>query len=39
MRRLLRELAETGGVEGDLTGLEDPDALLAIAAAVRGPAG
>ena len=39
MRRLLRELAETGGVEGDLTGLEDPEALLAIAAAVRGMAG
>ena len=36
MRRLLRELAETGGVEGDLTGLEDPDALHAITAAMRG---
>ena len=36
MRRLLRELTETGTVGGDMTGLEDPDALPAIAAAVAG---
>jgi acetyl-CoA synthetase len=34
MRRLLRELAETGRVTGDLTGLEDLDALGGIAKAV-----
>ena len=34
MRRLLREAAETRGVRGDLTGLEDPSALDAVLAAV-----
>lgn len=36
MRRLLRELIENGRIGGDVTGLEDPDALRAIAAAVAG---
>jgi acetyl-CoA synthetase len=35
MRRLLREAAETGQVRGDLTGLEDAEALGAVLAAVR----
>ncbi|MEI9889195.1 MAG: AMP-binding protein [Rhizomicrobium sp.] len=35
MRRLLREAGETGAVQGDLTGLEDPSALDAVLAAVR----
>jgi acetyl-CoA synthetase len=35
MRRLLREMAETGGVKGDLTGLEDADVLQGLALAVR----
>ncbi len=35
MRRLLREAAETGAVQGDLTGLEDPLALQAVLDAVR----
>jgi acetyl-CoA synthetase len=35
MRRLLREAAETGAVAGDLTGLEDPQALQSVLDAVR----
>jgi acetyl-CoA synthetase len=37
MRRLLREAAETGTVRGDLTGLDDPNALEAVLDAVRVP--
>jgi acetyl-CoA synthetase len=35
MRRLLREAAETGTVQGDITGLDDPTALQAVLAAVN----
>jgi len=35
MRRLLREAAETGAVNGDLTGLDDPASLKAVLDAVR----
>jgi acetyl-CoA synthetase len=35
MRRLLREIAETGSVEGDVTGLEDVEALHAVAKAMQ----
>jgi acetyl-CoA synthetase len=35
MRRLLRELTETGEARGDLTGLEDAEVLTAIAAVLR----
>ncbi len=35
MRRLLREVAETGAITGDLTGLEDRSSLDAILAAVN----
>ena len=38
MRRLLREVAETGQVRGDLTGLEDPGALASVLQAVQLPA-
>jgi acetyl-CoA synthetase len=35
MRRLLRELLNTGEVKGDLSGLEDANALKAVKQAVR----
>jgi acetyl-CoA synthetase len=35
MRRLLRELLEAGEVKGDLSGLEDANALEAVKRAVR----
>ncbi len=35
MRRLLRDLLQTGEVKGDLSGLEDPNALEAVKQAVR----
>ncbi|TDN61403.1 AMP-binding protein [Paraburkholderia sp. BL10I2N1] len=35
MRRLLREAVETGAIEGDLTGLEDPASLDVVLEAVR----
>ena len=38
MRRLLREAAETGGVRGDTTGLEDAATVQAVLAAVKPPA-
>ena len=36
MRRLLRDLLETGEVQGDLTSLENPDAIDVVRAAVVG---
>jgi len=36
MRRLLRDLLETGEVQGDLTSLENPDAVDVVRAAVAG---
>ena len=38
MRRLLREAAETGGVSGDTTGLEDATTVQAVLAAVKSSA-
>ncbi len=35
MRRLLREAAESGRVQGDTTGLEDAAAVEAVLAAVK----
>jgi acetyl-CoA synthetase len=35
MRRLLREAAESGRVQGDMTGLEDAAAVEAVLAAVK----
>ena len=36
MRRLLRDLLESGEVKGDLTSLENPDAIEVVRAAVQG---
>ncbi len=36
MRRLLRDLLETGEVRGDLTSLENPDSIEVVRAAVNG---
>jgi acetyl-CoA synthetase len=36
MRRLLRDLLESGEVQGDLTSLENPDAIEVVRAAVGG---
>ena len=36
MRRLLRDLLETGEVQGDLTSLENPDAIEVVRTAVEG---
>ncbi len=36
MRRLLREVAETGSVSGDTTGLEDPESIQKVISGVRG---
>jgi acetyl-CoA synthetase len=36
MRRLLRDVVVHGGPTGDISAMEDPAALEAVAAAVRG---